>query len=55
MGEFVKVAEAKDVAAGSGILVELEGEQVALFNVNGTFYAIGDTCKIGRASCRERV
>ncbi len=44
MGEFVKVAEAKDVAAGSGILVELEGEQVALFNVNGTFYAIGDTC-----------
>lgn len=44
MGEFVKVAEAKDIAAGTGIFVELEGDRIALFNVNGTFYAIGDTC-----------
>ncbi|MFQ5960212.1 MAG: Rieske (2Fe-2S) protein [Candidatus Methylomirabilales bacterium] len=44
MGEFVKVAEAKDIAAGTGILVELDGDRIALFNMNGTFYAIGDTC-----------
>ena len=44
MGKFVKVAETKDVAAGTGILVELEGERIALFNVNGTFCAIGDVC-----------
>ncbi len=44
MGEFVKVAEVEDVAPGSGILVELDGEPIALFNVDGTFYAIGDTC-----------
>ncbi|MFQ5988658.1 MAG: Rieske (2Fe-2S) protein [Candidatus Methylomirabilales bacterium] len=44
MGEFVKVAETKDVVAGTGILVELEGERIALFNENGTFYAIGDIC-----------
>ena len=44
MSEFIKVAETKDVAAGTGILVELEGERVALFNENGTFYAIGDVC-----------
>lgn len=44
MGEFVKVAEAKDIAAGTGILVELEGDRIALFNMNGTFYAIADTC-----------
>lgn len=44
MGEFVKVAETKDIAAGTGILVELGGERIALFNVNGTFYAIGDVC-----------
>lgn len=44
MGEFVKVAETKDIASGAGILVEVDGERIALFNVNGTFYAIGDTC-----------
>jgi nitrite reductase/ring-hydroxylating ferredoxin subunit len=44
MGTFVKVAEAKDIAAGTGILVELDGDRIALFNVNGTFHAIGDTC-----------
>jgi nitrite reductase/ring-hydroxylating ferredoxin subunit len=44
MGEFIKVAETKDVAPGSEILVELDGEPIALFNVDGTYYAIGDTC-----------
>lgn len=44
MGKFVKVADAKDIAAGTGILVELDGERIALFNVNGTFHAIADTC-----------
>lgn len=44
MGEFVKVAEVKDITAGMGIMVELDGERIALFNVNGTFHAIGDTC-----------
>ncbi len=44
MGEFVKVAETKDISVGTGILVELEGERIALFNENGTFYAIGDVC-----------
>ena len=44
MGEFIKVAQTKDIAAGTGILVELEGERIALFNENGTFYAIGDIC-----------
>lgn len=44
MGEFIKVAETKDIASGTGILVELGGERIALFNENGTFYAIGDVC-----------
>ncbi|MBW8004696.1 MAG: non-heme iron oxygenase ferredoxin subunit [candidate division NC10 bacterium] len=44
MGEFVKVANAEDILAGRGILVELEGDPIALFNVEGTFYAIRDTC-----------
>ena len=44
MSKFVKVAETKDIVVGTGILVELEGERIALFNENGTFYAIGDVC-----------
>ncbi len=44
MGEFVKVVETKDISPGSGILVEKDGERIALFNVNGSFFAIGDTC-----------
>jgi nitrite reductase (NADH) small subunit len=44
MGELVKVAEKKDVAPGSSTAVEVRGQKVAVFNVDGTFYAIGDTC-----------
>ena len=44
MGEVVKVANAQDVQEGSAIAVEISGKKIALFNVEGTFYAIDDTC-----------
>ena len=44
MGELVKVVERKDVAPGSRTAVEVRGQKVAVFNVDGTFYAIGDAC-----------
>jgi len=44
MGELLKVLEKKDVSPGSSTAVELRGQKVAVFNVDGTFYAIGDTC-----------
>ena len=44
MGEFVKVAKTQDLPPGRGMCVEAGGERVALFNVDGAFYAIGDTC-----------
>lgn len=44
MGTFHKVAEVKDLAPGFGKSVEVGGQQIALFNVGGTFYAIGDAC-----------
>ena len=44
MGELVKVAGKQDVAPGSSTVVEVRGQKVAVFNVEGTFYAIGDTC-----------
>ena len=44
MGEFTKVADAKDLPPGKSLSVEFGGERVALFNVDGTLYAIGDSC-----------
>ncbi len=44
MGTFHKAADTKDLASGEGMAVELGGHKIALFNVDGTYYAIGGTC-----------
>ncbi|TLY43859.1 MAG: Rieske 2Fe-2S domain-containing protein [Nitrospirae bacterium] len=44
MPEFVKVAGAGDVAPGSGVVAEVKGQSVAVFNVDGTYYVIDNTC-----------
>ena len=40
----IKVAAVGDVAAGQGAVVEAEGKSLALFNVDGAWYAIDNTC-----------
>ena len=44
MSKLVKVAEPKEVAPGTGKVVEAEGPSIALFNVAGTFHALDNTC-----------
>jgi len=44
MGEYVKVAKMSKIAMGTGKCVEVQGKPIALFNLNGDFYAIGNTC-----------
>ncbi len=44
MGEFVKVAGAGEIAPGAGKAVDVGGRRIALFNIDGTFHAIDDTC-----------
>ena len=44
MAEFVKVAKTEDVVPGQGKMVEVSGKKIALFNLEGTYYAIDDTC-----------
>ncbi|MGQ0812118.1 MAG: Rieske (2Fe-2S) protein [Nitrospiraceae bacterium] len=44
MADFVKVTGIADVSPGSGIVAEVNGQVIAVFNVNGTFYAIDNTC-----------
>lgn len=44
MAEFVKVATVQEIKPAQGKLVQAGGKDIALFNVNGEFYAIDDTC-----------
>ena len=44
MVEFVKAIAKSDLAAGLGAVVELQGKKIAIFNVDGAFYAMDDTC-----------
>ena len=48
-----KVADTKDVPPGKAACVLFAGEKVALFNVNGTVYAIANRCTHARASLSE--
>lgn len=44
MAEFVKVAKTNEIEPGQGRLIEVKGKQVALFNVDGKFYAVDNAC-----------
>jgi nitrite reductase/ring-hydroxylating ferredoxin subunit len=45
MAEFVKIANASEISAGSGKTVDVRGRKIAVFNAGGTFYAIDDACR----------
>ena len=45
MATFVKAANKNDIGDGKGKVVSLDGNEIALFNVGGSFYAIDNTCK----------
>ena len=45
MADFVKVAKTSEIPAGQGKCVEVEGRRIAIFNVDGSYYAIDDVCQ----------
>jgi len=45
MANFVKVAQTSEIPAGQGKCVEVNGKRIAIFNVDGTFYAMDDVCQ----------
>ncbi|RMD96025.1 MAG: non-heme iron oxygenase ferredoxin subunit [Calditrichaeota bacterium] len=53
MGEWVAVAKTSDILPGSAKVVEVANHRIAIFNVNGAFYAIDDTCSHEEASLAE--
>jgi len=44
MGEFVRVAGTADVKPGHGIVAEVNGKSLAVFNIDGQFHVIDNTC-----------
>ena len=59
MSKLLKIAETKEVAPGTGKVVEAEGRSIALFNVAGTFHAVDSTCTheggpLGEGRCPAR-
>jgi 3-phenylpropionate/trans-cinnamate dioxygenase ferredoxin subunit len=44
MPSFVKVASARELPPGGKKLADVDGRPIALFNVDGKFYAIDDVC-----------
>ncbi len=44
MANFVKAAKASELKPGDARVVELSGKTYALFNVDGKFYCLDNTC-----------
>ena len=44
MANFVKTCKTGDVKPGCGRSIEINGKPVAVFNVEGCFYALNDVC-----------
>jgi nitrite reductase (NADH) small subunit len=56
MEDFATVASVNDLKAGEGKPIEVNGKTIALFNIDGRFYAIDNTCKhqggpLGEGTC----
>jgi nitrite reductase (NADH) small subunit/3-phenylpropionate/trans-cinnamate dioxygenase ferredoxin subunit len=45
MPSYIKVAMVSQLAPGTGMVANVNDKEVAVFNVDGTFYAIDNICK----------
>jgi len=56
MPEFKKVAKTDDIPAGQASMVEVDGKEIAVFNVGGSFHAIDNTCThVGGPLCEGEI
>jgi 3-phenylpropionate/trans-cinnamate dioxygenase ferredoxin component len=53
MADFVKVATTGEIAPGQGKIVEVQGKEIALFNVGGEYFAIDNMCTHEEASLAD--
>jgi nitrite reductase/ring-hydroxylating ferredoxin subunit len=52
--ESVRISKTDGIAPGRARMVEISWRQIALFNVNGRFYAIDNVCTHRSALLAER-
>ncbi len=45
MAQYTKVARVSEVDSGRAKIIEINGRTIALFNCDGTFYAIENACR----------
>ena len=56
MPDFVKVATIDEITPGQAKLVEVNGNEIALFNVGGRFHAIDNNCThVGGPLCEGEI
>lgn len=56
MAEFVKVASVDEILPGQAKMVEVNGTEIAVFNVEGTFHAIDNSCThVGGPLCEGEI
>lgn len=53
MATWIEVGSVEDVPPGHAARVEIDETPVAIFNCNGTFYALDDTCSHAEASLSD--
>jgi 3-phenylpropionate/trans-cinnamate dioxygenase ferredoxin subunit len=53
VGQWIHVADISDIKPGEGLRVELDEEPIAVWNIDGAFYATADTCTHEEASLTE--
>ena len=51
--EWIEVAAISDIPPGDKLRVSYGGVDIAIFNINGELYAIGDTCTHAEASLTD--
>ena len=53
MTDFVKAATMDEIQPGEALLVDVKGKQIALFNIDGEYFAIDNMCTHEEASLAE--
>jgi nitrite reductase/ring-hydroxylating ferredoxin subunit len=60
MADFVPACKKSDIPAGRGKTVNVNGKPLAIFNIDGNFYCISDTCvhrggPLGEGDCDGKI
>jgi nitrite reductase (NADH) small subunit len=42
--EFIPIAKVTDLAPGSATTIAVDGREIGLFNISGSFYALDNSC-----------